>query len=311
MALNLQLIMVAVFSSIFLLVLSIALPAVSSRKTKKALKHLEVYEIKRRAGEVELAQPMLDRVILPRLVKLKEWVKKKSPTQATESIRERLTAAGTPLALDVDSFISLKITGSLIGGLLALTAWVVWELSFTKGLLSIVGAVIFGFYAPDIWLAIKIKERQKKVRLALADTLDLLSIAVEAGLGFDSALTKVIQNVPGPLSEEFFRALQEMQMGISRKDTLRALNARMKVDELHSFIIAIVQADVFGVSISQVLRVQAKEMRIRRLQRAEEIAVKAPVKMVFPLLLCVFPALFVVIVGPAAIRIIDTIFSMF
>jgi len=165
---------------------------------------------------------------------------------------------------------------------------------------------ILGFFGPDAWLTRKIDDRRKAMLRALPDLLDLLVISVEAGLGFDSALVRVVSTVPGPLSEEFFRMLQETRVGVSRREAMRHLTERTDVNELRSFLLAMMQAEAFGVSIAQVLRVQADEMRVKRRQRAQEKAFAAPVKLVFPLVFCIFPALFIVLLGPAAISIYET-----
>jgi tight adherence protein C len=160
-----------------------------------------------------------------------------------------------------------------------------------------------GYYLPEWVLRSKSGKRQHKMRRALPDALDLLSITVEAGLGFDAALSRVARQEGGPLGEELHRVLQEMQLGKSRADALRDLGDRTSIPEFKSFILAMIQADVFGISIAKVLHVQANEMRVKRRQRAEETAQKVPVKIVFPLITCIFPALFVVLLGPAAISI--------
>jgi tight adherence protein C len=169
------------------------------------------------------------------------------------------------------------------------------------GLIVILTAV--GYMAPDVVLTRAVDARQGAMRKALPDTMDLLTISVEAGLGFDAALSQVVHNVPGPLSEELSRMLQEVQLGVSRAEAFRHLGKRSNIDEMNAFVLAMVQADVFGVSISKVLRAQAKELRTKRRQYAERIAMQIPVKILFPMIFCVMPALFVVVVGPGAIRI--------
>jgi tight adherence protein C len=151
--------------------------------------------------------------------------------------------------------------------------------------------------------------RQESIRRALPDTLDLLSISVEAGLGFDAALMQVSRRVPGPLSQEIGRMMHEMQLGSSRAESFRHLADRVTAEEVRGFVLAMVQADVFGVSIANVLRAQSRELRLRRRQRAEERAMKIPVKLLFPMIFCILPALFVVIVGPGVIQIVDVLFG--
>ena len=168
------------------------------------------------------------------------------------------------------------------------------------------GVCIFG---PDILLDGKIKRRREEIARRLPDILDLLVISVEAGLGFEQALERTAAAVPGPLSEEFRRMLQETRVGASRADALRALDQRTEVPELRSFILAMLQADTFGVSIARILRGQADEMRIRRRLAAQELAQKAPIKMLFPLVLCIFPAMFVVVLLPAAIQVFKGLLS--
>lgn len=221
--------------------------------------------------------------------------------------RKKLMEAGQPRGLDVDGFIALKVMTGIGGFILAL---------FIGGFAGLAVARIFflaiiltatGFFGPDAWLSRLIAARKKEMYLALPDILDMLTISVEAGLGFDAALAKVVKNFHGALSQEFFRFLQETQLGRSRRDAWRNLADRTDIPEINSFVLAVLQADVFGISIGKVLRVQADEMRTKRRQRAEEIAMKAPVKVVFPLVLCIFPALIIVILGPAGIRIVESL----
>jgi tight adherence protein C len=183
----------------------------------------------------------------------------------------------------------------------------VGDLSSFQIIVLILLGIFVGYYLPEWILRSKSGKRQALMRRALPDALDLLSITVEAGLGFDAAMARVARQAGGPLGEEMHRVLQEMQIGKSRSEALRDFGERSSVPELKSFVLAMVQADIFGVSIAKVLHVQANEMRIKRRQRAEEEAQRVPVKIIFPLILCIFPSLFVVLLGPAAITIYNNI----
>ncbi len=169
--------------------------------------------------------------------------------------------------------------------------------------LMVIAAAGIGFMAPEFWLGGRIKKRQKAVLLSIPDALDLLTISVRAGLGFDGALAKVVEKLKGPLTEEFRRALAEIRVGKARRDALRDIVPRTEVPALTNFIGAVIQAEQLGVSISKVLQVQSEQLRIERRQRAEEMAAKAPIKMLFPLVGCIFPSLFIIILGPAIILI--------
>ena len=259
------------------------------------------------ATDQELALPFSERVIKPFMTVLSRIARRVSPSGFVSGVRLRLTLAGNPRDLNADKFLAIKALCSLL--VLALTfvagllqASLTFRTLLGGGLLTLVA-----FFLPDLWLQGKIRDRQKAIRVALPDTLDLLTISVEAGLGFDSALSKVANNTRGPLAAEFFRMLQEIQLGTHRSQAFRNLGERTNVAELTSFIMAMLQADIFGISVGKVLRVQAQEMRTKRRQQAEEIAMKAPVKIVFPLVLCIFPALLVVVLGPAGISIYHAI----
>ncbi len=258
----------------------------------------------------ELALPFVDRVVKPAIAMLSTTAKRISPQGLVKGVKHRLVLAGRPVGLDIDRFMAIKAASSIIVGVGALVSIV-----FSSNRLSaiVLGALATGaaFFLPDLWLRGRITDRKRAIRIALPDTLDLLTISVEAGLGFDSALTRVVANTKGPLADEFFRMLQEIRLGTPRAQAFRNLGERTAVMELDSFIIAMLQADVFGISIGKVLRVQAREMRLKRRQRAEEAAMKSPVKIVFPLVLCIFPALMVILLGPAAINIYNAMVGTF
>ena len=174
-------------------------------------------------------------------------------------------------------------------------------------MLLAIGGLALGFFVPDYWLSRRIKARQKAILLAIPDTLDLLTISVKAGLGFDAALGKVVEKTQGPLTDEFRRTLAEVRIGKARRDALREMVARTNVPALTNFISAIIQAEQLGVAIARVLEVQSEQLRIQRRQRAEEMAAKAPIKMLFPLVGCIFPSMFIVILGPAIILIVTNL----
>lgn len=225
-----------------------------------------------------------------------------TPPSLTGRLRRQLDFAGNPPQWTVDRMVELKGFGLVIGAPVGLVAgFVLGGWGAPAGLLA--GAVV-GFLTPDLVLHRVCERRQDRIRRTLPDILDTLTVSVEAGLGFDAALSQITRYGRGPLAGEFARVLQEMQIGRSRADALRALGHRTGVAELRSFCAIVVQASELGVPIANVLREQAKEMRIRRRQRAEELAQKVPVKILFPLVFCLFPAIFIVVLGPGLINIL-------
>jgi tight adherence protein C len=204
---------------------------------------------------------------------------------------------------------AFKIIGLVGGFVLGLLIGTTTHLSPFVVILVAALFTFAGFVAPDSIVNGRVEDRQREILRTLSDTLDLLTISVEAGLSLNAAISQVVQNVPGVLSQEFARMLQEIQLGVARSEAFRHLAERTDVDELNAFALAMIQADVFGVSIAGVLRTQAEQLRIKRRQRAEAKAQQIPVKIVFPLILCVLPSLFVVIVGPGAIRIVTSILN--
>jgi tight adherence protein C len=251
----------------------------------------------------DLERPFGERVIGPTLNQLTRLGRRLTPTDHGSRVRRRLDLAGNPLRWDVDRVIAFKMLGALALGVLGLAMPLALGASIATTLVVAVAAIAFGYFLPNIVLYQVGYTRMQRMRRELPDALDLLTISVEAGLAFDAALSQVARNTEGPLAEEFFRVLQEMHIGLGRVEALRALSDRSDLPELRTFIGAVVQAEAFGIPIAHVLRVQAREMRIKRSQRAEEMAQKVPVKILFPLIFCIMPALFVVIIGPAAISI--------
>jgi len=205
-----------------------------------------------------------------------------------------------------DRFLAIRVVTIVLA---PIAAYFTYTRSPVSGIgqLGLTGLVLALFVmGPDAILNRKVEERQYAVRTKLPDVMDLLVISVEAGLGFEQALDRTVAAVPGPLTEEFARMLGEVRAGSSRADAMRALDARTNIPEIRSFVLAILQADTFGVSIGRVLRAQADEMRIKRRQLAQERAQKAPVKMLIPMVFCIFPSLFVIVLGPAALSIVDS-----
>jgi tight adherence protein C len=253
--------------------------------------------------EQELADNFGTRVLVPIVGKAGHVARRITPIDTRDRIAKKLVLAGSPAGWDAERVLAFKIIGAAVGFVLALTIISLLDFSRFIQLVVIVLLSFVGFIAPDSILNRKVEERQQDILRTLSDTLDLLTISVEAGLSLNAAIAQVVQNVPGVLSSEFARMLQEIQLGVPRSDAFRHLAERTDVEELNAFALAMIQADVFGVSIASVLRTQAQQLRIKRRQRAEAKAQQTPVKIVFPLILCVLPSLFVVIVGPGAIRI--------
>ncbi|MDR7082214.1 tight adherence protein C [Arthrobacter ginsengisoli] len=236
---------------------------------------------------------------------LLEWIGYRlTPAGYVRKLDKLLSLAGRPTSLPLGRVLAAKPLLGLAGALLG------WYISATGStpIIKLVGlfVVLLGYFIPDLMLHSKGQERQKAMQLELANTLDQMLISVEAGLGFEGAMARAGENGKGPLAEELVRTLQDMQVGRSRRESYLALAERTSIPELRSFVQAVVQADTYGIAISRVLRIQAKVMRVKRRQRAEEKAMKLPVMILFPLLFFIFPVLFIAILGPAVINAIDT-----
>lgn len=300
---NLYLILAMAAASGAVISLGYAL-ASSTTDKQRAVRYLES-QISRRVDlrEEDLQRSFLARMLRPALSNAANLVGRVTPPGMVDSMRRKLALAGISDDHTPASIVAMKFLGAGAAFFLVL-AWAILRDSFTGSTILIAGFfAAIAFFAPDTLLSGKGQRRQDLIRKALPDTMDLLTISVEAGLGLDAAISRVIHHVPGPLSEEFNRMLHEMRLGMSRVEALKQLKARTEIEELDSFVLAMIQADTFGVSIANVLRGQAGELRVKRRQRAEEKAMKIPVKILFPLIFCVLPSLFVVVIGPGIIRI--------
>lgn len=273
------------------------------RRVTRRLRKLPDYERAHAADVEPLLAPFQQRVLRPALNATARTIRSLTPSDYRARIGRWVRGAGRPWGLDADRLLALKVvvSGIAAAGVLAISLGGGYAIERAALLTCAVAIVVF--FAPDLWIHERMRERQTAIRRSLPDMLDMLTISVEAGLGFDAAVAKLVRTSVGPLSEEFAVMLHEVGAGMSRREALRHLAARSEVPDLNAFVMAMVQADVFGISVSSVLRTQALEMRRKRRQYAQEMAQKAPAKMVFPLVLCILPATLIVLMGPAVIAI--------
>jgi len=254
--------------------------------------------------EMELQAPFLERTLRPLASRLAGTTSRVTSASFAATTQKRLALAGNPGDLRVADWLGIKALGAILGAILfGVLGIFVLGTGFAFGLILGIVGLLFGYTIPEFWLGGRVRKRQHLILLMIPDSLDLLTISVRAGLGFDAALGKVVEKLDGPLTDEFRRALAEVRVGKARRDALRDIVPRTEVPALTNFIGAIIQAEQLGVSISKVLQVQSEQLRIERRQRAEEMAAKAPIKMLFPLVGCIFPSLFIIILGPAIILI--------
>jgi tight adherence protein C len=297
-----MLLIIAIAGVLGLVVYTVLTDMEEKAVVRQSLRQLEGYEVDN-VRDQELLVPFHERALLPVLSGLTGLGQRFSPGGYVESVRNKFIYAGEASADTVDRFLAIRVATVVLVPL-----WFLFVLFFmpVTGMMRLAALGLGGLVlilGPDAILARRVEERQTTMQRMLPDILDLLVISVEAGLGFEQALDRTVVAVPGPLSDEFARMLGELRAGSSRADAMRALETRTTVPEIRSFVLAILQADTFGVSIGRVLRSQADEMRIKRRQIAQEKAQKAPVKMLIPMVFCIFPALFVVVLGPAMINI--------
>jgi len=256
--------------------------------------------------EIELSMPFSERILAPMVRRTSGFMARLTPAQTLESTRHKLDLAGNPNNWTPSEFFGIRAVACVaLGGLIFL----VLSLANVDWLQRIGMTVVFallGFMLPALWLGQKIRSRKNSVIRSLPDALDLLTICVEAGLGFDQAMQKVAEKWDDELSRAFARVLHEIRLGKTRREALRDLANRLDLSDVTSFVAAVIQAEQLGVSIAKVLRIQSDQMRIRRRQRAEEKAHQAPVKMLFPMVFLIFPAIWIVLLGPALLQVLAT-----
>jgi tight adherence protein C len=254
----------------------------------------------------EYDEPFGERILAPLQTKASKLAKRLSGTDAPERIRKRLDVAGNPAGWTVERVQAGKVIGAIVMLLLSVGLTALTGTSVTVRIVLVAGAVVVGWLGPNLYLYQKVYDRSNRMQRELPDAIDLMTISVESGLAFDAAVQQVARNTEGPLADEFSRVLREMQIGQGRAEALRGLAERTEVDDLKSFVTAMIQADSFGIPIANVLRIQSSEMRTKRRQRAEEKAQKVPVKITVPLIFCILPCLFIAVMGPAVLHIMDS-----
>lgn len=258
--------------------------------------------------EIELSQPFSERVLIPIIRRIGEISVRFTPQKAIQDTARNMELAGNPWPIDAPTFLAIRfILGVVMGGFV--TAMVLISPSPNPGdnALYIGGAALGGFFLPHIMLTRRITSRQSEVRKAMPDALDLLTICVEAGLGFDAAMSKVSEKWDNQLSLAFARTIREIQLGKVRRDSMKDMSDRLGVAEMTSFVAAIIQSEQLGVSMAKILRIQSDQMRVKRRQYAEEQAHKAPVKMVLPMAFLIFPTIMIIILTPAALQIASSL----
>jgi tight adherence protein C len=294
---------VAVLIAIILVIVGLRMPEAQDPIAER-LAELKVSDSPMTLEEIELSQRFYERVVLPFFNNIGRFAMRFTPQATLESTRAKLETAGNPMRLDPAFFLALRFVLAIVFWGSIFITYAVTGRNWVQGLMLSTLFLLLGFMFPDLWLTSRIRRRQKAVFRAMPDALDLLTVCVEAGLGFDASMKKVAEKWDNDLALEFGRALQEIGLGKLRREALRDMADRLQVPEMLSFVAAVIQSEHLGVSMSKVLRVQSEQMRQRRRQMAEEEARRAPVKMVFPIGLLIFPSLFIILLGPAAMTLL-------
>lgn len=296
---------VLIFAALFIVFSASSGLAGERRGVSRSLEVLEALTNAPEELTKELDRSFGERVLDPLFARTQALGRRITGADQADRIRARLDRAGNPAGWTVDRVAAAKVVGVIAGFALSLLVALMMGLSVTVLIVAVAGGSLVGYQAPNIWLYNVASKREATMLKELADAIDLLTISVEAGLGFDAGVQQVARNTEGPLAAEFGRMLHEMQIGRSRLEALRALGERTSLPDVRSFVSAMVQADSFGIPIAQVLRVQSSEIRTKRRQRAEEKAAQVPVKIMIPVVLFILPCLFVIVIGPAAISIMS------
>jgi tight adherence protein C len=259
--------------------------------------------------DVELAQPFAERVIIPAMRRIGELSASITPQKLIEDTTRKIERAGNPNHIDATTLLALRfVIAGLFAGFILLIAFLATpQWTAGKTILAVTVLSVLGFFFPQLWLTGKINSRQAGIRKALPDALDLLTICVEAGLGFDAAMSKVAEKWETDLSIAFGRCIREVQLGKPNREALRDMAERIGLPEMTSFVAAVIQSQTLGVSMAKVLRIQSDQMRVKRRQFAEELAHQAPVKMIVPMAFLTFPSIFIILLTPAAIQISVTL----
>lgn len=300
----LVLIFIMVFASSFTLIY--AFFSFANKDKRSIASRLDSIKKSRLASnDEELNQPLLSRVVRPLLDYMGRIMMKITPGEMISSLENKIIKAGSPGNLTVKEWVNIQ---AVIVAILPLLTFIASRNSGMKAgtvILFVTAEVAMGFVLPGFILGKILTARQKEISNSLPDVIDLITVSVEAGLGFDGALMKVVDKKPGPLASEFDKVLQEIKVGRQKKDALRDMSKRIDIQDFTAFTGAIIQADQFGVGIANVLRIQSEQMRLKRKQRAQERAMKVPVKMLIPMVVFIFPTLFVVLLGPVVIKLIE------
>jgi tight adherence protein C len=294
-----------IFVALVVLIAAVALSPRGDVGVNRSMAVLEALTSAPKEMKQELEAPFVDRILAPLLARAQGLGRRLTPADANERIHQKLELAGNPSGWTADRVSAGKVVGFFAALVISLLLALAVGMPLLPTLGLVVGASVAGYMAPNLYLYQRAYDRAAVMQKALPDAIDLLTISVESGLGFDAAVAQVARNTEGPLAQEFARMLQEMQIGRGRTEALRSMADRTNLPDLRGFVSSMVQADAFGIPIGQVLRVQSSEIRVKKRQWAEEQAQKVPVKILIPLIFCILPCLFIAVLGPAGITIMD------